>query len=157
MKSRLADINQPLMPNREAVEAERQIKRDIADHRRQVIKGRDPRAKDKPSWKMRDERPGPDDPRPPAPSIWRAEFNERNCIDRLTQISPMPPPSVDSSPKWRGRKFRVKITEPCSFPEGSLEPGAIIECFAESAFGTVQAGKGIIEEEFAAPAPQATS
>lgn len=150
MKSRLADINQPLMPDRHAVETERQIKRDIADHRRSVIKGKDPRAKSRPAWKMLDERPGPDDPPPPKPPNFRVELDERNCIARLAQIAPGPKPSLDAAEKWRGRKFRARITEACSVPEGSLPPGAIVEAFADLVFTLAQTGRAEIIEEFAA-------
>lgn len=149
-RSRLADIDQPLVLDRNERDTERQIRAEVADHRRQVIKGKDPRGTSKPPWRMKDARPAPGDPKPPAPPRFRVELDSHNCIARLTQIAPDPAPSLDSSDRWSGRKFRLNVKENCSVPEGSLRPGAVVEAFAHFAFDMVQCGRAEILEEFAA-------
>lgn len=148
--SRIADINQSIMPDRSERDTEKQIRAEVADHRRSIIRGKDPRGASKPSWRLKDARPGPDDPKPPAPPRFRVELNERNSIARLTQLSPDPLPSLDSHEKWTGRRFIAKIIEPCSVPEGSLPIGVSVDGFAEIVFSLVQSGKAEIVEEFAA-------
>lgn len=136
---RIGDINQPLIPGKKE-ESEKQIREEVADHRRRKIAATDPNKKKESPWKVVGEG---ETPKP----FFEWKLGDKNtCIEvKQLQIDP----SIDNNPKFTGRRFKTLVKQTCGGPSGlTLEAGCIVDSYSGTAFALVGAGRGKILEEY---------
>jgi hypothetical protein len=136
-KSSMADVDFTFNTSLERVEAERKIREQIADYRRQTVTAKNPNEKRKAAWQVET---GPVTPR------WTVERTKDGAVSRLVQNHPEPA-SDDDNPMFRNKRFIVRIDEVCCVAGEHVEPGVEVECFRQTAF-SLHNFRGRITREF---------
>ena len=118
---------------------ERMIRQQI-DERRRVVRGLNPHGETKPQWEV-DADPANQQP------MWTTKTDKNG---RITEIRQNRPTQSDLATKrFLGKRFIVRIDEQTSVGGHLATPGALIDCYGDSAF-TLHGLRGSIIKEYSA-------
>jgi hypothetical protein len=136
MKSVIADPNVPLV----GIAAARKRRNEyIEDCRRYQIQARDPNAKRRAPWKIREETG-------PPPPEWEFERDKSGKVLVARQLR-RHPNSMDLDTRYLQKRYIAIIEgEPCLIGGEHVEHGCRVECYAECALNVHNVRGRIIEE-----------
>lgn len=126
--------------NRHIEEIKRQC-HEAEDHRRRVVKGRDPHAKPASSWKVKEL--AEKDDTPPW-TVTRAEGKPSRLVENRPPEGIGIYPGSGISPR---SIFELEITEPCFVGGNHVGIGDRIRCFAATAVSLISVGRVKVIEE----------
>ena len=98
-----------------------------------------PTGKSSKPWKVT----GEDAPKAP---LWRAERDGTGKVISMTQLR-RDAQNMDADHRFTGRRYKCEISRACCVGGEPLEPGAMIDCYADAAF-SVHGVCGRITEEY---------